>query len=92
MANPEEYSINVGPKTRLMIKLPEGKTEIIIWPAEAKIRGLKRHLNDRYDTQKRDLKTFCPTIRKDLQELNEQYTLIQAQLHPSCVIHLHSNN
>lgn len=93
-SNENDNKDSIGPKTRLMLRLPNGKSEVINRSASSTIGDLVAFIKRNY----KNLVTLetcrinCPAIRKDLCDLDDCQTLEEAKLHPSAVLHISSDD
>lgn len=83
-----------GPKTRLMLRLPNGKSEMINRSSTSSIGELVSFIKRTYKSliSLETCRINCPAIRKDLCDMEKSQTLEEAKLHPSAVLHISSDD
>lgn len=83
-----------GPKTRLMLRLPNGKSEVVNRSATSTIGDLVTFIKKTYRSliELETCRINCPAIRKDLCDVDKNQTLEEAKLHPSAVLHISSDD
>lgn len=76
--------------TKLVLRLPDGKKDILEWPCSSRLRALRMYVEHQYPAiTKEPYKIICPYPRQDLLELDQELSLQAARLHPSALLHLH---
>lgn len=83
-----------GPMTRLMLRLPNGKSEMINRGSKTTIGELVAFIQKNYRSlvSLETCRINCPAIRKDLYDIDKNSTLEEAKLHPSAVLHISSDD
>lgn len=83
-----------GPMTRLMLRLPNGKSEVINRSSSSTIGELVAFIQRNYRSLVclETCRINCPAIRKDLYDIDKCQTLEEAKLHPSAVLHISSDD
>ncbi|XP_063702147.1 UBX domain-containing protein 7 [Culicoides brevitarsis] len=85
-----DETVTDGPQTRLMIKQPNGTNEVITRGAATTIGALLKLLQRKYKDQigTHKCRVYCPAVRQELCDIDATFTLEQAKLHPSAVLHI----
>lgn len=80
------------PITKLVLRLPDGKKEVLEWPCTSKIKAITLFIEQNYsELTKKSYKIICPYPRQNLLEIDSNLTLKAANLHPSVILHVHTD-
>lgn len=97
----------LDPITRLQLRLPDGKRNILEWPCTTKLQALKYYILNEYpEIPKDSFKIICPfggtsqrsepnTTREghiNILDNDEVATLMEANLHPTAILHVQIND
>lgn len=77
--------------TRILLRLPDGRRDMIQWPHSTKLEALKMYVIAKYPelVKERNYKLLASIPPKDLQKMASDLTLKDAKLHPSAIVHFH---
>lgn len=90
----DEEQAQGGPPTKLMLRLPNGKNEVVQRSCKSTVGALIKYLLRTYQDllEAGTCRVNCPAIRKDLCDLDKDLTLEDAKLHPSAVLHISTDD
>ncbi|XP_055372810.1 UBX domain-containing protein 7 [Condylostylus longicornis] len=76
--------------TKIQIRLPNGTRKDIEWPSSSVVKCLKLYVCEKYpDITNNTYKLIQSYPRKNILELEDNVTLVEAKLHPTSILYLH---